>query len=307
MRLHDLMPRGCSRQSIFVCYASEDEELAAKIAQRLEDRGHRIFFDKSSLRPSEDYDKRIEEEILAADWYLFLASRNALAPGRYTHTELGFAKKKWPSAVGHVVTAIIENDLGTEALPPYLSGIQAIKVSGDARAEISAEFEKLRKVSWVCWCCFAISTVALAGVMGLAFGLIPIREPNPPVPPMPSFAAPSILRPSSGQEVKPSDNEVVALLSRGKAHHYLIVTPFRSKTGWVEAEFSPPASDGSATAVAKFGGAGDCGRSFTIEVLETAAPLPVGPLVGAPQLPLKSPAIKVNREPCSPPTRANER
>ena len=94
------LPDFCTRLNIFLSYSSEYRALAESIAQSLKNDGHQVFFDKDSLPPGGDYNERIRKAIRSSDRFLFLASRSALESGKYTLTELDFARQRWPSPVG---------------------------------------------------------------------------------------------------------------------------------------------------------------------------------------------------------------
>jgi TIR domain len=172
--LRHWLPGFCSRLSIFLSYSSEHRGLAEKIAQTLKNSGHRVFFDKDSLPPAGDYNERIRNAIHNSDRFLFLVSRTALEKGKYTLTELDFARQRWPSPVGRVFPVIIDPELRPDALPTYLSSVQTLSITGNAPAEIAATMEQTGNVNTVCWTCLGVSTLALMGVVGLATGVIPI-------------------------------------------------------------------------------------------------------------------------------------
>ena len=174
MFLQDRLPGFCSRLDIFLSYSSEYRPLAEEIAQTLKNSGHRVFFDKDSLPPAGDFNKRIRKAIRYSDRFLFLASRSALEKGKYTLTELDFARQRWPSPVGRVFSVIVDPQLNYEMLPTYLSSVQALSISGDVPAEIAAVVERTRSVHVACWACLGLSSLALAGAVGLATGVIPL-------------------------------------------------------------------------------------------------------------------------------------
>ena len=109
--LLDWFPRACSRLRVFICYASEHRPLAEEIAQTLRNNGHTVFFDRDSLPPGHDYNDRIRRTIKSVDRFVFLASRSALAHGKYTLTELDFVKSRWPAPQGVVFPVIADRQL----------------------------------------------------------------------------------------------------------------------------------------------------------------------------------------------------
>ncbi|MGD9828161.1 MAG: toll/interleukin-1 receptor domain-containing protein [Hyphomicrobiaceae bacterium] len=168
------LPDFCTRLNIFLSYSSEYRALAESIAQSLKNDGHQVFFDKDSLPPGGDYNERIRKAIRSSDRFLFLASRSALESGKYTLTELDFARQRWPSPVGRVLPVLVDPELKPEALPAYLASVHALSIAGNAPAEIVAAIERTGRVSPLCRACVVLSTLAIAGIIGLATGFIPL-------------------------------------------------------------------------------------------------------------------------------------
>jgi hypothetical protein len=139
-------------------------------------RGHEVFFDRHSLEAASDYNDRIRAKIRSSDRFLFLASRAAIQPGKYTLTEIDLARQAWPSPVGRVISVIVDPDLAPEMLPAYLSSVAPAVVSGSAPAEIVAMFERAGKIKLACWSCLAISAGLLIGLAALLRG---IANPTP--------------------------------------------------------------------------------------------------------------------------------
>ncbi len=71
---------------IFLSYASDDREVAEKIANRLELEDHTVFFDREGLQSGKGYDQQIRQAINDCDLLIFLISPDAVAGGRYTLT-----------------------------------------------------------------------------------------------------------------------------------------------------------------------------------------------------------------------------
>ncbi|MDP3687680.1 MAG: toll/interleukin-1 receptor domain-containing protein, partial [Sulfurimicrobium sp.] len=85
---------------IFISYASEERPIADELAVRLRTEGHTVFLDKDNLPEGEGYDAQIRAAIAACDLYLFLVSPLSIQPGRYTMTELKFAREQFPNPRG---------------------------------------------------------------------------------------------------------------------------------------------------------------------------------------------------------------
>ena len=182
MGVRDWLPSFCSRRSIFISFASEHREAAGRIAQTLTNEGHRVFFDKDSLPPASDFNERIRKAIRQSERFLFIASRNALEQGKYTLTELDFARRRWPSPVGRVYTVILDEDLNPATLPAYLSSVHALTIAGNAPAEIAAMIEDSGGVNTACRWCLGLLAIGLAAIAWLGVELIPRSTPIVIVP-----------------------------------------------------------------------------------------------------------------------------
>jgi hypothetical protein len=96
------------KHTIFLSYSSAQGEIAARIELALKGEGHAVFRDRSSLPPGESFDERIRNAIEESDLLVFLISRDSVAAGRYTLTELKFAEQKWPHPGGRVLPVYAE-------------------------------------------------------------------------------------------------------------------------------------------------------------------------------------------------------
>ena len=160
--LEDFLPGVCSRLRIFLSYASEHKRIAEELAQTLKNSGHEVFFDKDSLPPGEDYHAQIRAGVDNCDRFVFLISRSSLEPGRFTLSELEFARKRWPSPAGRVYPILLDKTIKPEDLPPYLKTVQALSIVGNATTEIAAAIDKTRRTR----------TGVLAGLAVVLIGLI---------------------------------------------------------------------------------------------------------------------------------------
>ena len=77
--------------NVFLSYASEHVDLAARIASGLTQEGDDVFFDRESLPVGEGYHQRIRDAIEAADLFVFLVAPASLTPGSYAVAELELA------------------------------------------------------------------------------------------------------------------------------------------------------------------------------------------------------------------------
>jgi hypothetical protein len=122
---------------IFLSYASEQRALAEPLALALRARDHKVFFDKDDLPPGHSYDIQIEQALGLSDIMIFLISPESIATGRYTLTELAFARRRWPSANGRIYPVLCApTDLSR--VPSYLSSVHVLTPEGNMAAEVAA-------------------------------------------------------------------------------------------------------------------------------------------------------------------------
>ena len=81
---------------IFLSHASQDEATAESIAFSLRSHGYKVFLDRDDLPAGASYDQQIERAVNDSEIFIFLISPDSVAEGRYTMTELLFARHKWP-------------------------------------------------------------------------------------------------------------------------------------------------------------------------------------------------------------------
>jgi hypothetical protein len=120
---------------VFISYASEQRDLAERLALGLKGEGHKPFFDRAELPAGEAFDQRIREAVQRTDLFLFLSCGDSLRDGAYTLTELGFAQRRWPHPAGRVLPVQV-GDAPLGALPPYLRSVSVLQPRGDLVAEV---------------------------------------------------------------------------------------------------------------------------------------------------------------------------
>jgi hypothetical protein len=127
---------------IFLSYASEDRSAAEAIAFSLRDRGYDVFLDRDGLRVGEGFDKSIEQAVNKSNIFIFLISPDSVAEGRYTLTELTFARQKWPSPSGHVLPVRVRAT-PRDQIPSYLKAVTILEPDGNVAAETSAKIDQM--------------------------------------------------------------------------------------------------------------------------------------------------------------------
>lgn len=148
---------------VFLSYAHEDRSLVEPVALALRAQGHRVFFDRDSLPPGEEYDIRIRQGIQKSQLFIFFVSPEALDAGSYTLTELGIAQKTWTHPAGRVLPVMLR-PVQREQVPPYLLAVTVFEPAGNMPATVADEVHRLAGARR--------RQVAKAGVAALAvFGL----------------------------------------------------------------------------------------------------------------------------------------
>jgi hypothetical protein len=129
---------------VFISYASDYVELAARLAHSLRDEGDVVFFDRDTLPKGETYDQRIREAIESADLFLFLLSPEAIVQNSYALAELGIAQRaSSEGGVRLLPVKVSETDFGI--LPTYLRSITILQPNGNLIAETLAAVAEVRR------------------------------------------------------------------------------------------------------------------------------------------------------------------
>ncbi|PLX54638.1 MAG: hypothetical protein C0629_16645 [Chromatiales bacterium] len=203
------------RVRIFLSYASDDREIAEKIASRLELEDHTVFFDREGLQSGKGYDQQIRQAINDCDLLIFLISPDAVATGRYTLTELKFAKQKWRNVTDRILPVLVR-ETPTADIPAVLSSLQMVVPEGNLEAEVVARVAQISntkshkpgKRNRPRW----IPLAAAAGVIAVAVAVIiatdRLRQPDPTPPFTPPEQATSDLIPPAA--MAPGDDSAAA-------------------------------------------------------------------------------------------------
>jgi len=141
-QIADLLTALTSRRRVFVSYASEDRDVAERVALSLRGRGIAVFLDKDDLPAGGDYDSRICGAIEQSSGMVFLVSPASVRNGRYTLTELKFARQKWPHPKGRVLPVLVA-ETPPQDIPAYLGAVTLLRPQGNVAAEVSAEVNSM--------------------------------------------------------------------------------------------------------------------------------------------------------------------
>jgi len=152
---------------IFLTYASEHKAAAEPIAFSLRSRGHKVFLDKDDLPAGRGFDEQIENAIGASDMLLFLISSESVMPGRYTLTELEFARRKWRNPDGHVLPVMIQ-PTEMHLVPDYLKAVTVLEPKGNAAAEVAASVRETEESANRGLLLFFVGAALVSGLLSVA-------------------------------------------------------------------------------------------------------------------------------------------
>jgi TIR domain len=127
---------------IFLSFPSELESTADQIAQSLRNRDYDVFFSHDDLPPADSFDLRVESAILKSDFMVFLISPESVTRGRYTLTEMGFARSKWPNPSRRVLP-VMAAPTPLESVPNYLKAVTILEPEGNIAAETRAAVDRI--------------------------------------------------------------------------------------------------------------------------------------------------------------------
>lgn len=132
---------------IFLSHASEQAEIAESIAIALSGEGHVVFLDRSTLMSGDTYNDRIREAVAGSDLFIFLVSPESVSKGRYTITELEFAREQWSHPANHVLPVVIR-PTELSAIPVYLKAVTLLEPQGNIPAAVAAAVGRIANPRW---------------------------------------------------------------------------------------------------------------------------------------------------------------
>jgi hypothetical protein len=169
---------------IFVSYAGDDRKVAEPVAETLRAQGHEIFFDRDSLQSGAAFDRKIRAEVEKSDLFLFLISPLSVTPGKYSLTELSFARQRNLPALPVLIAPTPADDI-----PAYLKSVTILQPIGNVAAEVSAAVDDLGQRG-------SMTALKFAATLGFAAFIVVFIAQLPDLPlghrqwlPMLAFAA----------------------------------------------------------------------------------------------------------------------
>jgi len=157
---------------IFLSYATEQKSVAEPIAFSLRSRGHSVFLDKDDLPPGRSFDEQIQKAVEQSDVMIYLVSPTSVAKGRYTRTELEFARAAWRHPADRVLPVMIEPTPIAD-VPSFLKGVTILEPQGNTTAEVAAAIERLRGAD--VWTRYAALAAAVSGIAAVVLGFLAIN------------------------------------------------------------------------------------------------------------------------------------
>jgi hypothetical protein len=127
---------------VFISYASADQATAEEVRYALRELGHEVFVGAGGLRRGDPFHQVLHKEVASSDLFVFLVSPSSVARRRYTLTELGYAKERWPDPFGHVLPVVLDHAALADA-DPYLRAVTVLEPVGNVAAEVARAVESL--------------------------------------------------------------------------------------------------------------------------------------------------------------------
>jgi TIR domain len=96
-----------------------------------------VFFDRDDLPPGGEYDIQIEKAVERSALFIFLITPSSVEKGRFTLTELEFARRKWREADRHVLP-VLARATPKESIPKFLLSVTMLEPVGNTAAEVAS-------------------------------------------------------------------------------------------------------------------------------------------------------------------------
>ncbi|MCC2642437.1 MAG: hypothetical protein K0S45_2850 [Nitrospira sp.] len=129
---------------VFLSYAHKQRLIAEEISVTLSVRDYKVFFDRSTLPPGQEYGLAIQKAVYTCNLFVFLISPESLRHGGYARTELGFAKNRWKNPSGKILPVMTRPTLDSR-IDPYLRAVTILYPQGNVAEEVAASVTALLK------------------------------------------------------------------------------------------------------------------------------------------------------------------
>ncbi len=122
---------------IFLSYAAADRALAEQVRLLLVQAGHQVFFDCTSLSPSEDYSESVRAAVDDSEIVILLVSPDSIAPNSSALTELEYARARQRSGKLRLLPVRLR-DTPWDNIPTELKRFHFLDPQGDLAAAVLA-------------------------------------------------------------------------------------------------------------------------------------------------------------------------
>jgi hypothetical protein len=197
---------------LFLSYSHEQRPIAERLAVRLEEERHHVFFDRTDLGSGEPFDARIRSEIGRASLFIFLVSPQSVKQGSYALTELGLARKRWRRAAGRILPVLVE-PVPKELMPEF--GVGYFTPEGDWVAGVVARVAEIARVRRL----RLIRTISTAAVLAVSGWVAADRWRPHPKPPCRLAAE---FQPSPARSVSMPEGLTLHVVAGGVTHDFLV-------------------------------------------------------------------------------------
>lgn len=116
--------------NLFISYASEQHDLAERLAIALRNEGHDVFFDSDDLRAGENYNERLRKAIDNCNLFVYLISPDSVEAGGYARSELQMAQRHFKIAVGRIIPVMVV-PTNYSNIPNYAKSVTVLEPKGD--------------------------------------------------------------------------------------------------------------------------------------------------------------------------------
>lgn len=96
------------------------------------------------MSAGEEFTKKIQNEVNKSDVFIFLISPDSVEKGRYSLTELEYAKTKWPNAHNRILPVVVKQT-SDDLIPDYLKSVTISSPKGNIAVSVSEDVSKFEE------------------------------------------------------------------------------------------------------------------------------------------------------------------